>query len=296
MAAPELGLLQVLVEVIKENKGQARVMALGACQSLSAANENKAHMAAYELGLLELMVQLIKEDKRQVRVNALGTCWNLSYAAEILVPMAAPELGLLSVLVEVIKEDKGQARVKALGVCQNLSIDPENQIQMAAPKLGLLEVLVEVMKEDQGQARVSALVVCGCLSIVPQNKLSLLEQMLQWIADGDTKTIISAVHRGIFLVQGEGLSLRLLDQFIGVLASLLARHTSEDAYFYPLISELWNTIENSNERVAESIMKTTIPQCLWNHLQSAGPDKAQWEPVEVYTRMLNCAMKRQWTA
>jgi hypothetical protein len=159
MTSSDLSLFPLLVEVVTEDQGQARVVALGTLGNLSAAWENKVAMATSDLHLLRVLVDIVREDQGDARIQALGTLWNLAVAAENKVVMAASaELGLLPLLVDVVKEDKALARVQALGTLHCLSNAVENQVLMAtSTELGLMPVLVQVINEDSGEARVNAL-------------------------------------------------------------------------------------------------------------------------------------------
>jgi len=69
--------LPLLVEIIREDKGEARVKALGITISLSCDADNKKIMCESSLGLLPLLVEIMREDKGDARVDALGTTWNM---------------------------------------------------------------------------------------------------------------------------------------------------------------------------------------------------------------------------
>ena len=89
MASPSLGLLEVLVQTIREDKGEPRVKVLRIATNISIASQNKVPMANPSLGLLGVLVQTIREDKGETRVHALRTIRNLSYAIENKVPMSS---------------------------------------------------------------------------------------------------------------------------------------------------------------------------------------------------------------
>jgi hypothetical protein len=182
MVSPELGLLALLMRVVREDKGDARVKALFVLQNLSNRPENMVSMVSPELGLLALLMGVVREDKGDARVKALIVFQSLSCAPENKVSMVSPELGLLALLMEVVREDKKDARVKALIVFQNLSIRPENMVSMASPELGLLPLLMEVVREDKKDARVKALIVFQNLSCAPENKVSMVSPELGLLA------------------------------------------------------------------------------------------------------------------
>ena len=171
MGSSQLGLVQILVDVIKEDKAVARYYAIGTCQDLSTVNENLSIMGSPQLGLVQVLVGVIKEDKADARNLALGTCQNLSVNNENKAIMGSPQLGLVQVLVGAIKEDKADARNLALGTCRNLSLDNENKAIMGLSELGLVQVLVGVIKEDKADARNNALATCQNLSVNNENKM-----------------------------------------------------------------------------------------------------------------------------
>ena len=114
MADPELGLLPIMVKILIEDKGEARMKLCSALSNLARAPENKVLMAATELGLIPALVTIIKEDKGQARMKACSTISSLVVAPENKGPMVAANVGLLPALVMVIVEDKGEARAKVL--------------------------------------------------------------------------------------------------------------------------------------------------------------------------------------
>ena len=68
---------------MKEDKGEARIQALGALLNLAAADDNQILMAtSADLGLLLVLAEVVREDKGEARVNALWALQNLACAAE----------------------------------------------------------------------------------------------------------------------------------------------------------------------------------------------------------------------
>ena len=98
MASSQLGLVHVVVDVIKEDKSEARITALATCLNLSLASENRLTMGSSQLGLVQVLVNVIKEDKADARKYALRTCQNLCIAIKNIVIMGSSQLGLLQLV------------------------------------------------------------------------------------------------------------------------------------------------------------------------------------------------------
>ena len=157
LAAPEVGLIAPMVDILDTETGDAVDNTLSILSNIAVAPENKAMLASSN-GLLKALVRIIREGDTPIDrlMNACGIFLRLSVAAEARISLAN-EPGLLSALVYVLKSHKA-VWTKVLGTIWNLAVSPENLSLLAAVDLGLLSCLVHILQTDEGESRISC---CG---------------------------------------------------------------------------------------------------------------------------------------
>ena len=79
MSDVRLGLLPVVVEVIREDKGEAKAKALMTTHNLALNDDNKRVIGDSRLGLLPALVEVIREYKGEARLEALMTTWRFLF-------------------------------------------------------------------------------------------------------------------------------------------------------------------------------------------------------------------------
>ena len=93
-----------LVDTIRSNKGDERLIALTRLFELSDVVENKAPMSSHELGLLKELANIIKEDKAEARLLAVECVWYLSRDDEAKLNIADSQLEVIEVIINTSKE------------------------------------------------------------------------------------------------------------------------------------------------------------------------------------------------
>ncbi len=97
MTDPSLGLVDQLINVIKEDTSDARIKALSSVSNFLASGEIQVITALADpaLGLLIQYVEILKLDKSEARILVFGGINNLALVEECRKLMVSPDLGLL---------------------------------------------------------------------------------------------------------------------------------------------------------------------------------------------------------
>lgn len=190
MASPELGLLHVLTEVVRQRDGEELVLALNVLQNLSCNIDNKLLLIAFDLGLLPLLVEVAgKGDKPDV-LAALAVLKNLAASQAVHPAMATPRLGLFQVLVGLISMGDEDFSPKALSVLKNLAIGRQNENALGSAELGLVPLLMAIAAEQSGEQRVMALdilcIVSSSAALVDPDFLPVLVGIVENEAEEET--------------------------------------------------------------------------------------------------------------
>ena len=73
MTSPNLGLLSLLVTVVSDEIGDAKVIALATPWNLATAADNQVKMTSPNLGLLSLLVTVVRDEIDDAKAIALAT-------------------------------------------------------------------------------------------------------------------------------------------------------------------------------------------------------------------------------
>eukprot|EP01041_Mallomonas_annulata_P016531 gene16531-34448_t len=154
-------LIPVIVDVINEDTGSARLLALDAIANLALDNENVVQMTSSDYGLLPAIVKVLNQENSQVWEMACLATQNLAVVDPVSICMASPDLGLLSALANVIEKENGEAQLNAFGTIWNISSVKDNIIHIVAPDLQLLNLIIKIINLKSGETRQTA---CGVLN------------------------------------------------------------------------------------------------------------------------------------
>ena len=167
MASRELGLVDTLVTIVKEDEGEARMAATGVLWNLSVAAENRS-LLCNSPGLLSTLVIVLNTDRSESRMRAFGVLHNLSLAPDNQETMAAAEFNLVPVLLGILHEDSTDSIDKACNVLWNLSVAEKNRPLMAS--VDIVSRLASLIIENES-VRSKAFIVLYYLTLAPENRV-----------------------------------------------------------------------------------------------------------------------------
>lgn len=194
MADPELGLIQVLVQILNDDW---TTMALGvsACSvlwGLADAVPNRITMMAPSLNLVPALVHVLSREQNtaEYKAQVCGICRSLAVVTENKPILGDLKCGLIEQLIKRLYEpDEFSLREYACAAISNLVVCLENKIAFALPHVQLYPALVFVCQHDTGGARVAACAACHFMACHPANlvpmcapELELVEALMHVIA------------------------------------------------------------------------------------------------------------------
>ena len=141
LGAPDLGLLEVLVSIVRDGTNiDLKNKSCGCLWNLSVAAENRQYLASNEVGLLSALMKTLSESLENSSENpseiksfdevVTKTCviiQNLAGDSANHTIMVDPELKLIETLSKIILIKTGDVKMKAFGAIVNLSLSQNTQ-------------------------------------------------------------------------------------------------------------------------------------------------------------------------
>lgn len=243
MAAKDLGLVDLMVSIIKEDTGEARMAAAGVLWNLSVAAENRQTLCQSP-DLIPALVRVLGEDKGESRLRAFGVLHNLSLSPENQELMGTSELGLLPALLSILHESNVDSIDKACNVLWNLSVCEKNRPSMASTDL--VSVLSSLIVDSE-PVRAKAFIVLYYLTLSGENRVLM----------GSAPGLLAALA---FMLQGDKGDMRV--KSCGMLVNLTSANENKPLIAAPSTGLLPLIIKAVAEEPGD--LRTKACSVLWN--------------------------------
>lgn len=174
MASKELGLLEQLKNVMKENKDEARLLSLKIISNVAINKSSQIYLASVPLGMIPILKEIIKDDNDENQLKALSIIQVLSKNKKNQHYLSSKELDIIPLLIVAIKSEKDVLVSSGLQILLSLSGNEANNQYLTSPELGLLESLKKIVIVNNGDIANKAWDVATRLSIDLESRIPWL--------------------------------------------------------------------------------------------------------------------------
>ena len=195
MVSKELGLIEQLKNVMKENKDEARLWSLKIIANLAVNKLTQIYLASTALGMIPILKEIIKEDNDENRLKALSIIQVLGKNKKNQQYLSSKELDLIPVLIFVTKSEKDVFISNGLQLLLSLSGSETNNEYLASTELGLLEAMKIIVIKFNGDIANKAWDVALRLSLDLETRIPWLCSIIKEDKDeSDRLKALNEIH------------------------------------------------------------------------------------------------------